>query len=1410
MKRLYLLTAVIWLTTNALGLEYHYDVAAPWIGPGGEVNSTGMFAAGEPGAPAVPVYPVRVLLPEGTAAHRVTITYGERVELGSYLLPPVQRSWPISQSDRAVITERDPRFWSRSIEIPAAEPAHVSTQYLAGFTVLLAEVHPIRYNPVTRQLSYYPDFTLQVETGPGDCRYAPAPDAAARVAGLVDNPETLAAYSSRDTRTEPYDYLIVTAAELETEFQVLADWRNGLGMRTQIRLIETILPEWDGVDDAEKLRNFLTAEYQEAGFRFLLLGGDIEHIPYRELFCDTGYQSDDLTSDLYFAGLDGTWNNDGDLRWGEQGEEDWLQELAVGRASVSTTAEAANFINKQIGYQQAPVIADLTDYLMVGEQLDANPTWGGTCKDQILFGSNAHGIETAGLPFDLNTGTLYDRTYFWPVSQLFNQLGNGINVTNHLGHCLHDYLMKFHNADVTTDNLTADGVAHTFHIGYSQGCIPGAFEYDDCIVELVTNLPTGYAAFIANSRYGWYQPSGTGGSSQLFDREFFDAMFGEDIGCIGIALRDSKEDLVAQSINNGYMRWVYYELNLFGDPALHIWSRQPQELAAVYEDVITLGTTELPVQVTADAQPVAGLLAAVVQDGVYCGAAYTDAEGAALITFDPPLLIHGDYELVISGWNCLPTSFPLTVAPPDGPFLALTGFEIADPTGNGNQLPEAGEELELTITLTNVGSETATNVNALLSCESEYIEVSLAAVTLADLEPGVEAAADLPFELSIAINAPDLTETECGLTMWCDDGAWTTTIPLTLHAAVPEITALVVADGEDGVLAPGETAWIEISLANFGSGEADDLAALLVTEDPGITIDVAADSLQSLPPGSEEILSFLVTADAGIEPGTGALLTLQLTAFPGLAAELPFGLVVGERREGFESGDFSAYGWTSSGDAYWSVVEENPAEGDYCARSGAIANNQSTHLVLEQFVPVPGVISFQFRVSSQQEADYLRFRLNGELLGEWSGETDWTTAVFDIPAGWHVFTWSFEKNHSSWGGEDCAWLDVIIFPPCGQALPPTVQFDPTAIELAVDNGETADAQLVIGNGGDEPLEFTLHFGEQTRDFSDDMENGENGWTHTGSWDPWHLSVHRSHSPDHAWYVGLEDEWHYDDDRYCRLITPSFLTPNDAELKFWHWCAMEAVGYDAYDAGRVEISVNGGDWQLIEPVGGYTYCVAEDGDIPFLPGTPCFSGFFDWEEAVFDLASWAGNNLRVSFLFASDAELNFEGWYIDDLSVTSSAPDWISYQPGSGRLLHDENATIFLQLDGTAYYDTLLTGSLVIHSNDPDNPEACVPISFEVGLETVETQLPTAFRLDQNYPNPFNPATRIRFCLPRSDQVRLEVFDLQGRLMRCLVNEMLPAGEQEVVFDAAGLSAGVYFYRLETSEETATRKMLLVK
>ncbi|MBK7445795.1 MAG: T9SS type A sorting domain-containing protein [Ignavibacteria bacterium] len=92
----------------------------------------------------------------------------------------------------------------------------------------------------------------------------------------------------------------------------------------------------------------------------------------------------------------------------------------------------------------------------------------------------------------------------------------------------------------------------------------------------------------------------------------------------------------------------------------------------------------------------------------------------------------------------------------------------------------------------------------------------------------------------------------------------------------------------------------------------------------------------------------------------------------------------------------------------------------------------------------------------------------------------------------------------------------------------------------------------------------------------------------------------------------------------------------------------------------------------------------------------------------------------------------------------------------------------------------------------------------------ESELPSSYSLSQNYPNPFNPSTIISYALTNDGYASIIVYNALGEEIITLVNEIKKAGYYSVKFEATGLAAGVYFYRIESANYVSVKKMILLK
>ncbi|MCE1164519.1 MAG: S8 family peptidase [Bacteroidetes bacterium] len=127
-----------------------------------------------------------------------------------------------------------------------------------------------------------------------------------------------------------------------------------------------------------------------------------------------------------------------------------------------------------------------------------------------------------------------------------------------------------------------------------------------------------------------------------------------------------------------------------------------------------------------------------------------------------------------------------------------------------------------------------------------------------------------------------------------------------------------------------------------------------------------------------------------------------------------------------------------------------------------------------------------------------------------------------------------------------------------------------------------------------------------------------------------------------------------------------------------------------------------------------------------------------------------------------------------------------------------------------YYNDNITGCTTTSGAVQANrPNVCFVLTATgTGNNTVVT--PSKYELSQNYPNPFNPVTKINFAIPKQGFVTMKIYDVLGREVRTLVDEVKQAGNYSVDFNAAEFASGVYFYKLQSGDFSEIKRMILVK
>jgi len=535
-----------------------------------------------PGEPLIPFYGAKILLPFGEKIVNIQTTHSgwELVTSDTYI--DFARNQQPTSVQEIIPTHRNDALYQSDFPYPSHEFKLISTEMYTGHSIALINVYPIRYIPGTGTVEYASNWSLEVETS-YDAELADnqsrmlqnSNKVLSELNNMVDNSYEKNSYLGKEAKSfyrdnlidplDPHDYIIITSENFLPTFADFKDWKISRGAQAEIYTVEDILDNYSGINDAEAIRNFLILAYTYwAGssnpLEYVLLGGDDEIVPSVSFYVAAGGTIGYIPSDLYYGGLDGNWNEDGDSRYGEMEDNpDFYPELAVGRIPGDVQQDFVNAINKIQSYTDVPKPA-LEKACMVGENLNTNPmTWGGDYKDDVA----------TRIPVDnYHFYTLYQREGTYSGNAVKAAINSGMGIINHMGHANYSILMGINPN--TPDTFIND----EYGFIYTQGCYPAAFDDGtsgsaECVGERLVIAEHGPMAFVGNTRYGWYSPGSIEGTSEQFDRTFFDALFIENIRELGKANDYSKVALVS-TVDNPWMRWCYYELILFGDPGTEV------------------------------------------------------------------------------------------------------------------------------------------------------------------------------------------------------------------------------------------------------------------------------------------------------------------------------------------------------------------------------------------------------------------------------------------------------------------------------------------------------------------------------------------------------------------------------------------------------------------------------------------------------------------------------------------------------------------------------------------------------------------------------------------------------------------------------------------------------------------------
>jgi hypothetical protein len=1037
MKKLSLFLTLLAATlfSQAQTIEQIYHFSQPVVSERDGYQQIGLqdcLPAGIVGEPTLPWQSVSLILPQGQEAVSINVEFYDFVELeGSFNLYPYQQPRPISNEKEIPFAKKESIYRSGNI-YPTHSFSNVNTQYLNGVAFAFSGFTPMQYVPATGKVSYAQTVKVSIETTTSRDDHSRklwlTPENEASIKRLAQNENMLNTYNNRGRAIGGYDMLVITSEEWIPRFGEYLNLYNDKGIRTRIVSLEEIYASTEGIDQPEQIRNYIIQEYEDNGISIVSLGGDVSIVPFRFLYCWAQEGDEDqLPSDMYYACLDGTLNDDGDDRWGEVGEDDLLPELSIGRLPFNNEVQFNNIMHKTFSYLQTPVLGEFTSPILGAEHL-GDGYYGSADMERLIGVNNDYDYTTIGYPEDYNFKRYYATPRInWSSGDFKRVICSGGQYVHHVGHANTDYVAGWYSSTITDNYFSAnDGINHNYMIFHSHGCICGNFPAS-CILEKMVTVETGFVVTTGNSRYGWYVPWGDGMAAHIH-REFVDAYCNDHIATVGMALREAKIAtapwVTMYGEENGCLRWNIYCLNVLGDGALAPWFEEPFTPNVVYEQGIAVGATSTTVHVRHFDQPLDNFRVSLFDGETLLGFGITDADGNAELTFDPALETVGEMQLIVTGQSAWPQTFE------------VTGFDGSIPFVYGDIIsfegePQSGAQgLWVDGNLYNKGNATAYNVHAAVTSDCEYINALEGNFTIDEFAPNSTMQDHRLGAIDIADNIPDQTIFTLSLTTYVGEEAHTT--QKSFLALAPNLQfvdfEIVETQGDgNGFVDPGEQGIIRITGKNAGHAMAPNAYMTVDYTGQGVHFDETTYPIGDIDRDGNFTVDINIDTDYDIISGTTFHVDLGLHT-GAYTTDYNYSFGVGVAIETFESADFNFVEWEHAGDRHWFITDEEAHNGTFSARSGDIADNETSYLIAYAEVLTDSEISFWFKTSTEFHKDIFAFFIDGKKKDWWSGETDWTYVSFEFEAGSHVFEWIYDKNLSGQAGNDCVWIDDITFP----------------------------------------------------------------------------------------------------------------------------------------------------------------------------------------------------------------------------------------------------------------------------------------------------------------------------------------------------------------------------------------------
>ncbi|MDO9576506.1 MAG: C25 family cysteine peptidase [Candidatus Cloacimonadales bacterium] len=818
----------------------------------------------EVGKPDLPFFTRLITIPNSGTPHLEILGYEEKT-ISNLLVYPRQQLKSESQPNRNdFIIDAD--FYATGSTFPASFCNLGDPAIMRNLRIVAVTINPFQYDPVSRELKIYTNIDLVVNcTGSGGENIKRETTKISRAFEPIYK-STILNYEStvsRDLIYQEPNYLFIHTNDtsIEAALSYLADWKHQKGF-------EVITHGVNSGTSFNTIKAYIQTAYDtwENPPEFVCLVGDAAgsyNIP-------SGYSSGE--GDQGYTLLDGT---------------DILADVLIGRLSIENLTQLQTIIYKILYYEKQPYMGQTNWYtkiLLVGD-----PSSSGTsCID-----TKQHIKQIM---------TVYDPNYtFHEVysgsfsSQMSSYINSGVSYFNYRGY------MNMSGFGNTQINALTNGFM--LPVTTFPTCASGSFVSGTAVSETFLRVGSPGSPKGAIAAFG----TATTGTHTCFnncvDAGTYYGLFVDHIFNMGSALNRGKIALYMNYNQNqpGYVTNFSYWNNLMGDPGMEVWTGVPQAIVVNYETQVALGTNNLVVTVQDDTgQPLPGAwVTALMGDDDIFVTGFTDENGEIILEIDAQTT--GNASLTVTKHDCIPHlgSFDVGAV---ARFVNVFEYEIdddnlGDSSGNNDGQINPGEVIEFNVSLKNSGTSTASGVSATLSCDNDFITITDNSEDYGNIAPGSSVYSSEDFDF--AVDADVLGGTEILFELLIADNLgnlWTDYISIPVEGANLYVTNFTFPGLPNGILEPGASGNMVLTLENSGSVGTNDIFGHLSTDNELIAINDNEGFFGNINAGgngSNPVNTFNISASNQIIPGAQIIMFMQLYNADGYDNTFSFNIEIG-------------------------------------------------------------------------------------------------------------------------------------------------------------------------------------------------------------------------------------------------------------------------------------------------------------------------------------------------------------------------------------------------------------------------------------------------------------------------------------------------------------------------------------